>query len=548
MDEELYQVPNSPIQVGQHQSQFNPSQYQLQQPHTQLQQSYSNNTNSQLNNNQFNQVTNSQTNFNSHQSTFASPLLSHAQMFSHSNNSNGTLSNVLNIPDSFLDQYTKNAPAAAAAAAATAAAATSMMTSLFDNNMDIDHSNNQPRINPFNDYGNPEIPNQAYITPDEIYQPQHQAQQNSSPQYSHSQSSNYSPFHQVPYQVPLPQQFPARPNRRRRITTLENDTSSKKKTDDYLLYNTDIKPSHLINNKSFFNEEYMDSSLFVPSSQLNEKDNDEFNEFFNDVPTNNIIPGYENDYLLVDDFEEDVEEDLSEDEDEDNYFHVDDDEFDQLLSENAIAQETQDISQDPFNFMEDYLKPQEFKSNEDYMKENLNSNEYLKPNEYNYNETMSPTHKEDGLPFNPEEFKRLDLNDDQAMIIDEDFDEKSEEDDEDEEFSHATHKSAAEISAQNPNHQCDLINPATGTPCSKQFSRPYDLIRHQETIHASKKKIFRCVICEGRMNGGPGNGKQKTFSRGDALSRHIKVKHGLVGKEALQLINEAKENVEFVSI
>ena len=101
--------------------------------------------------------------------------------------------------------------------------------------------------------------------------------------------------------------------------------------------------------------------------------------------------------------------------------------------------------------------------------------------------------------------------------------------------------SGAEITLNNPNHQCNLINPSTGEPCNKQFSRPYDLIRHQDTIHASMKKIFRCVICEGRLNGGPGNGKEKTFSRGDALSRHIKIKHGLVGQDALDLINEAKE-------
>ncbi|KAM9923178.1 hypothetical protein OXX80_011641, partial [Metschnikowia pulcherrima] len=110
------------------------------------------------------------------------------------------------------------------------------------------------------------------------------------------------------------------------------------------------------------------------------------------------------------------------------------------------------------------------------------------------------------------------------------------------------HKTAAEISATNPEHQCELVNPSNGKPCNRKFSRPYDLIRHQETIHASEKKIYRCVICEGRANGGPGNGKSKTFSRNDALSRHIKVKHGLAGQEALDLINAAKENVEYVMI
>ncbi|ODQ79767.1 hypothetical protein BABINDRAFT_135485 [Babjeviella inositovora NRRL Y-12698] len=87
-------------------------------------------------------------------------------------------------------------------------------------------------------------------------------------------------------------------------------------------------------------------------------------------------------------------------------------------------------------------------------------------------------------------------------------------------------------------HQCTLVNPATQQPCLKQFSRPYDLIRHQDTIHASKKKIFRCIICD----------KTKTFSRGDALSRHIRVKHGLQGDDATRAINYAKENVEFVLV
>lgn len=95
-------------------------------------------------------------------------------------------------------------------------------------------------------------------------------------------------------------------------------------------------------------------------------------------------------------------------------------------------------------------------------------------------------------------------------------------------------------------NECDLINTATGEPCGKKFSRSYDLIRHQETIHAVNKKVFRCVICEGRHGGGEGNGRLKTFSRGDALLRHIKVKHGLGGPEAAQLMSQAKRNVEYI--
>lgn len=91
-------------------------------------------------------------------------------------------------------------------------------------------------------------------------------------------------------------------------------------------------------------------------------------------------------------------------------------------------------------------------------------------------------------------------------------------------------------------HTCTLVNPITNEPCSKKFSRPYDLIRHQKTIHASKKKVFRCVICIQQQGT---EGYQKTFSRGDALSRHVKVKHELTGAEAQKAIQFAKENVEF---
>lgn len=93
-------------------------------------------------------------------------------------------------------------------------------------------------------------------------------------------------------------------------------------------------------------------------------------------------------------------------------------------------------------------------------------------------------------------------------------------------------------------HVCLIINPVTKEPCMKKFSRPYDLIRHQKTIHASKKKIFRCLICIQELGS---EGYQRTFSRNDALSRHVKVKHGLQGAEAQKVIQYAKDNVEYQS-
>lgn len=156
------------------------------------------------------------------------------------------------------------------------------------------------------------------------------------------------------------------------------------------------------------------------------------------------------------------------------------------------------------------------------------------------NDQLSIDQLEDEEESKPEsQTEEIELDD---MVMDQD-DEMEEE--KSHESPHVKHKKKHD---EMNDHYCNLINPTTGVPCDKQFSRPYDLIRHQETIHATKKKIFRCVLCEGRVNGGNGNGKSKTFSRGDALSRHIKVKHQLVGQEALDMINKAKENVEYVLV
>lgn len=64
-------------------------------------------------------------------------------------------------------------------------------------------------------------------------------------------------------------------------------------------------------------------------------------------------------------------------------------------------------------------------------------------------------------------------------------------------------------------HRCDRINPSTGKPCNTVFSRPYDLTRHEDTIHNNRKKKVRCDLCH----------EEKTFSRADALTRHYRVCH-----------------------
>jgi len=64
-------------------------------------------------------------------------------------------------------------------------------------------------------------------------------------------------------------------------------------------------------------------------------------------------------------------------------------------------------------------------------------------------------------------------------------------------------------------HCCRRINPSTNKPCNTVFSRPYDLTRHEHSIHNPQKIKTRCPLCK----------EEKTFSRGDALTRHLKVVH-----------------------
>lgn len=66
-------------------------------------------------------------------------------------------------------------------------------------------------------------------------------------------------------------------------------------------------------------------------------------------------------------------------------------------------------------------------------------------------------------------------------------------------------------------HRCDRINPSTGKPCNTIFSRPYDLTRHEDTIHNARKTKVRCHLCK----------EEKLFSRNDALTRHFRIIHPL---------------------
>ncbi|KAL7917428.1 hypothetical protein ACQKWADRAFT_38150 [Trichoderma austrokoningii] len=71
------------------------------------------------------------------------------------------------------------------------------------------------------------------------------------------------------------------------------------------------------------------------------------------------------------------------------------------------------------------------------------------------------------------------------------------------------------LNSQAGPHRCDRVNPSTGKPCNTIFSRPYDLTRHEDTIHNAKKQKVHCNLCT----------EEKTFSRADALTRHYRVCH-----------------------
>lgn len=71
------------------------------------------------------------------------------------------------------------------------------------------------------------------------------------------------------------------------------------------------------------------------------------------------------------------------------------------------------------------------------------------------------------------------------------------------------------VNTQAGPHRCDRINPSTGKPCNTVFSRPYDLTRHEHTIHNARKQKVRCDLCT----------DEKAFSRADALTRHYRVCH-----------------------
>lgn len=92
-------------------------------------------------------------------------------------------------------------------------------------------------------------------------------------------------------------------------------------------------------------------------------------------------------------------------------------------------------------------------------------------------------------------------------------------------------------------HECHLkLHGKSNKICLRRFSRKYELIRHQETVHSRKKKLFKCFVCiKQNIESGP-----RIFTRHDTLAKHIRVNHKILGKEAKAEVAYSKSHAEIV--
>ncbi|KAM9894208.1 hypothetical protein OXX69_011439 [Metschnikowia pulcherrima] len=107
------------------------------------------------------------------------------------------------------------------------------------------------------------------------------------------------------------------------------------------------------------------------------------------------------------------------------------------------------------------------------------------------------------------------------------------------------HAASARSSNYDPDvvHECQLPSPEDSSKvCLRRFSRKYELIRHQETVHSKKKKLFKCYVC---VKQDPVNGP-RIFTRHDTLAKHIRVNHRISGKEAKAEVAYSKKHAEIV--
>lgn len=92
-------------------------------------------------------------------------------------------------------------------------------------------------------------------------------------------------------------------------------------------------------------------------------------------------------------------------------------------------------------------------------------------------------------------------------------------------------------------HECHLPSAEKpGVPCLRRFSRKYELIRHQETVHSKRKKLFKCFVC---VKQNP-QMDPRIFTRHDTLAKHIRVNHRISGKEAKAEVAYSKKHAEII--
>lgn len=89
-------------------------------------------------------------------------------------------------------------------------------------------------------------------------------------------------------------------------------------------------------------------------------------------------------------------------------------------------------------------------------------------------------------------------------------------------------------------HQCDGFDANTNAPCRKIFYGRNELLRHKEYVHATRKRIYKCIYCARY------NSKVQSYPRPDSLARHLRRNHQINGKENKLAVGYAKQHLVII--
>ncbi|CCK72486.1 uncharacterized protein KNAG_0K01210 [Huiozyma naganishii CBS 8797] len=93
---------------------------------------------------------------------------------------------------------------------------------------------------------------------------------------------------------------------------------------------------------------------------------------------------------------------------------------------------------------------------------------------------------------------------------------------------------------------CHLMDPDGGRLCGAQFAKNNKLKHHQQIVHARIKPAFSCLECIESLGA---KGAKKSFSRPDALTRHVKTQHPDITPERKQEIAEySRRNIAYLAV